>query len=98
LTRRVAVLDPRGFPPAPVEHPLAPRLELLDGKTVFLVDCQFENSGVLLEQVQAWLSEHLPTLSAPIVRWRGEVYAHEDRETLEAVASQGDAAILGVGL
>ena len=95
---RVAVLDPRGFPPAPEERPLAPRLELLEGKTVFLVDCQFENSGILLEQVQAWLAEHVPDVSAPIVRWRGEVYAHEDRETLEEVASQGDAAILGVGL
>jgi hypothetical protein len=95
---QLSVLDPRGFPPAPVDRPLAPRLELLDGKTVFLVDCQFENSGVLLEQVQAWLAAHLPAVSAPILRWRGEVYAHEDRETLEEVASHGDAAILGVGL
>jgi hypothetical protein len=95
---RLTVLDPRGFPPAAVRRPLAARLETLEGKTVFLVDCQFENSGLLLEQVRAWLSEHLPAVSTPVVRWRGEVYAHEDRETLEQVASRGDAAILGVGL
>ena len=94
----VSVVDPRGYAPVPVREPLAPRLETLEGKTVYLVDCQFENSGVFLEQLQAWLLEHHPTLSAPLVRWRGEVYAHRDDETLAEIAGRGDAAILGVGL
>jgi hypothetical protein len=99
VTARLSVLDPRGYAPVPAAAgPLARRLETLEGKTVCLVDCQFENSGVFLEQLQAWLTEHLPTVTAPILRWRGEVYAHRDEETLREVATRGDAAILGVGL
>lgn len=98
MPQAISVLDPRGFEPVPACEPLASRLETLDGKTVYLVDCQFENSGVFLKQLQAWLGEHLPTTSAPIRRWRGEVYAHRDEETLAEVAALGDAAILGVGL
>jgi hypothetical protein len=93
-----AVLDPIGFPPEIGQGALAARLESLDGKTVYLVDCQFENSGVLLEQVGAWFAEHMPGVETPIARWRGEVYANEDRATLEDVAANGDAAIFGVGL
>jgi hypothetical protein len=98
VTSRLTVLDPLGFPPVSVHGALAARLETLEGKTVYLVDCQFENSGVLLEQVREWFREHMPGVEMPIVRWRGEVYANEDRGTLEEVAAGGDAAILGVGL
>jgi hypothetical protein len=94
----LTVHDPVGFAPAPTGYVPAPRLETLAGKTVFLVDCQMENSGVLLEQLQAWFGEHLPGVRTPLVRWRGEVYAHEDRETLAEVGATGDAAIFGVGL
>jgi hypothetical protein len=95
---QVTVLDPVGFPPVVGEGALAARLETLEGKRVYLVDCQFENSGVLLEQVRDWFGEHMPGVDTPIVRWRGEVYASEDRATLEEVAADGDAAIFGVGL
>ena len=74
------------------------RVSVLDPRGVAPVDCQFENSGVFLEQLQAWFRDHLPTVKAPILRWRGEVYAHRDEETLAEVGSRGDAAILGVGL
>ena len=41
------VLDPRGQPTATVQpHPLAPRLETIQGKTVYLVDVGFENLPV----------------------------------------------------
>jgi hypothetical protein len=92
------VLDPIGFPPIAQEGALAGRLETLEGKTVYLVDCQFENSGVLLGEIGAWFDRHMPSVQTRTVLWRGEVYAHEDRGALEEVAASGDAAILGVGL
>jgi hypothetical protein len=70
----LSVLDPVGFPPAASSPTLAPRLEALKGKTVFIIDCQMENSGVLLEQMQAWFRENLPGVRTPLVRWRGEIY------------------------
>ena len=38
----VTVLNPAGYPPKVTGKQLAPRLDSLDGKTVYLVDCRFD--------------------------------------------------------
>lgn len=40
---KITVLHPMGYPPRVTHKPLAPRLETLDGKTVYLVDCRFDD-------------------------------------------------------
>ena len=45
----LTVLNPMGFPPAVTRKELAPRLATLDGKTIYLVDCRFDDSDVFLE-------------------------------------------------
>ena len=60
MTQRITVHDPRGYPPKVVGKRLAPRLSTLDGKTVYLVDCLFDNSAVFMDQLQHWFGEHLP--------------------------------------
>ena len=52
----LTVLNPMGFPPKVTRKPLAPRLDTLDGKTVYLVDCRFDDSDVFLKQMQAWFA------------------------------------------
>ncbi len=96
MSERLTVLDPTGFPPAVTRKELAPRLPALDGRTVYLVDCRFDDSGLLLEQVQAWLGEHLPgvrTVLKPI----SSVYLVDDPTTWEEIRARGHAAVLGVG-
>ena len=56
----LSVLNPVGFPPKVTRKPLAPRLDTLEGKTVYLVDCRFDDSDVFLGQMQAWFAQHLP--------------------------------------
>src|SRR2546425_5783843 len=34
-------------------------LDSLDGKTLYLVDCRFDDSDVFLTQMQAWFAEHM---------------------------------------
>ena len=92
----ITVLNPVGFAPKVVRRPLAPRLPSLDGKTVYLVDCRFDDSDVFLRQMQAWFSEHLPgvtTVFKPI----SSVYLNDDPATWEEIKAKGDAAIVGVG-
>ena len=60
MAEKLTVHDPRGYPPKVTGKPLAPRLQSLDGKTVYLVDCLFDNSDVFMEQLHAWFAEHLP--------------------------------------
>src|SRR5579862_9202485 len=42
---QLSVLNPMGYPPRVTGKALAPRLDSLDGKTVFLVDCRFDDSA-----------------------------------------------------
>ena|SRR5437867_10037450 len=59
---KISVLNPTGFAPKVVQKDLAPRLDTLNGKTVYLVDCRFDDSDVFLKQMQAWFAEHMPAV------------------------------------
>ena len=48
---KITVLNPVGYPPQITARRPAPRPESLDGKTVYLVDCRFDDSIELLKQV-----------------------------------------------
>ena len=96
MPETLTVHDPRGYPPEVTGKPLAPRLQSLDGKVVYLVDCLFDNSDAFVEQLPAWIGEHLPDVQTRVIKPR-ESWV-EDPEMCEQIASDGDAAILGVGL
>ena len=94
--QQLSVFNPMGYPPKVTGKRLAPRLEGLDGKTVYLVDCRFDDSDLFLKQVQAWFADHMPgvkTVYKPI----SNVYTKDDPLTWEEVKANGDAAIVGVG-
>jgi hypothetical protein len=93
---KITTLNPVGFAPKVTRKPLAPRLDTLEGKTVYLVDCRFDDSDLFLKQMQAWFAERLPgvrTVFKPI----SSVYLNDDPATWNEIKSRGDAAILGVG-
>lgn len=96
MAEKITIHDPRGYPPKVTGKRLAPRLESLDGKVVFLVDCLFDNSEVFMEQVQLWFAENLPTVKIRNIKPR-ESWV-DDPEMRATVEVEGDAAILGVGL
>ena len=96
MAETIAVLNPMGFAPRVTRRALAPRLPTLEGKTVYLVDCRFDDSDVFLKQMQAWLASHLPavrTVFKPI----SSVYLVDDPATWEEIRDRGHAAIVGVG-
>jgi len=93
---RITVLSPVGFPPKVNKKAPAPRPESLDGKTVYLVDCRFDDSIELLKQVQCWFAEHMPSVRTRIVSL-SSTYQHDDPKTWEEIKANGDAAIVGVG-
>src|SRR5436309_3286171 len=93
---KITVLNPVGYPPKVIKKALAPRLESLDGKTVYLVDCRFDDSIELLKQVQAWFAQHMPGVKTRIVSL-SSTYQHDDPKTWEEIKAEGDAAIVGVG-
>ena len=96
MAQRTVVHDPRGYPPKVVGKRLAPRLPALDGTTIYLVDCLFDNSGVFMDQLRQWFVEHLPAIDVRTIRPK-ETWA-DDKEMRATIAADGDAAILGIGL
>jgi hypothetical protein len=93
---KITVLNPMGYPPRVTRKAAAARLESLDGKTIYLVDCRFDDSIELLKQVQAWFAAHMPGVKTRMVSLSA-TYQHDDPKTWEEIKANGDAAIVGVG-
>ena len=93
---KLTVLNPMGYPPKVTPKPMAPRLDTLDGKTVYLVDARFDDSEILLRQMQDWFAEHMPSVKTRLVQL-STVYTQDDPKTWEEIKTHGDAAIIGVG-
>lgn len=89
-------LNPKGTPPAIQLMPMAPRLDSLDGKTVWLVDTGFEGGGMLLQQVQLWFKQNMPTVNV-IFRRKAGPYMEDDPALWKEIKAKGDAAIMAVG-
>jgi hypothetical protein len=96
MTDRLTVLNPMGFAPKVTRRALAPRLPTLEGRTVYLVDCRFDDSDVFLGEMRAWFAEHLPGVTA-VVKPLSSVYLNDDPATWEEIKASGHAAIVGVG-
>ena len=92
----LTVHNPTGYPPKVTPKPMAPRLDTLEGKTVYLVDCRFDDSDIFLKQMQDWFAEHMPGVRAEMISL-SSVYTRDDPETWEKIKATGDAAIVGVG-
>jgi len=93
---KITVLNPVGYPPKINKKAQAPRPESLDGKTIYLVDCRFDDSVELLKQVQSWFGEHMPAVKTKMISL-SNTYQHDDPKTWEEIKANGDAAIVGVG-
>lgn len=96
MAKKITVHDPRGYPPKVVGKRLANRLQSLDGKVIYLVDCLFDNADVFIEQLRLWFAEHLPTVITRVIKPR-ESWV-DDPDMRETIAREGNGAIIGVGL
>jgi hypothetical protein len=95
-TQTISVLNPVGFAPQIIAKSMAPRLDSLDGKTIYLVDPRFDDSGLFLRQVQDWFTERMPSVTTKLVEM-SSVYTKDDPKTWEMIKANGNGAIIGVG-
>jgi hypothetical protein len=96
LAELLTVLDPTGYPPLVTAKPMAPRLDTLDGKIIYLVDCRFDDSDVFLKQMEGWFADNMPAVQTRFIQIRN-VYTKDDPETWAEIKREGDGAIIGVG-
>jgi hypothetical protein len=93
---RIEALNPKGTPPPIQLIPMAPRLDSLDGKTVYLVDTGFEGGGFLLNQIQIWFNKNMPSVTVVFKRKAGP-YAEDDPALWKEIKEKGNAAIMAIG-
>jgi hypothetical protein len=79
--------------------PLAPRLDALEGKTVYMVDINWggpEAAQSIFEEMQAWFTKNMPAVKTVIKLKKGGYEADDAALWKEIKESGGNAAILGV--
>lgn len=92
----ITVLNPLGQPPAIVRVPMAPRIDSLAGKTIYIVDIGFTDTHQLFTEMQDLLSEKYPQTTW-IVRTKIGTYFNDDPELWNEIKEKGHGMIMGVG-
>ena len=93
---KITVLNPLGQPPAIVRVPMAPRIDSLEGKTIYIVDIGFTDTHQLFTEMQSLLQEKYPNTTW-IVRKKIGTYFNDDPELWKEIKEKGHGMIIGVG-
>ena len=94
---KITVLSPRGQPPSIQLKPMAPRLDTLDGKTVYLVNDGYLGTDILLGEMQTWFKANVPELTTVYKRKGGGGFTAEDPDLWAEIKGKADAVIMGMG-
>jgi hypothetical protein len=98
-TGLVTALNPAVTPKLAERVPLAPRLETLDGKTIYLVDTDWGGMGqndAILQEMQAWFAERMPSVKTIIKIKKGNFVMDDPALWKEIADNKGDGVVLGV--
>ena len=95
--QRITVLNPLGTPPPITLKPMAPRLDALDGKTIYVVDDGFVGGANLLTQFVDWFGQHYPKTKVIFKRKGGGGFEAEDPQLWAEIKQNGNAVIIGMG-
>jgi hypothetical protein len=94
--KNTEALNPKGTPPPVMLVPMAPRLDTLEGKTVYLVDTGFSGGGLLLQQMQLWFNKNMPSVTV-VFRKKAGPYMDDDKPLWNEIKQKGNAAIMAIG-
>lgn len=95
-----AIHDPENQPRDTAEAlgamKMAPRLDNLEGKTVYLVDTGFAGSADFMEEVRDWFTRNQPSVKTELRHKKTSMFTDEP-ELWKEIKENGDAVVFGVG-
>jgi len=75
---------------------MAPRLDKLEGKTVYLVDVGFVGGYDFLTEVVDWFARNMPSVKTILKKKQGSMFS-DDPDLWAEIKAKANAAIIGVG-
>ena len=96
---KITVLNPAIEAAKAERKPLVPRLDTLEGKTLYLVDIQWGGPDAaysLFEEMQAWFTRNMPSVKTKLRRTTSNMFSDDPGLRKELTAEKADAAIVGV--
>lgn len=94
---KLTAVSPKGTPPPIHLFSMAPRASSLDGKTIYLVDAtHFDGSITLLEKMQLWFQQNMPSVKT-VIRSKAGVYAADDPKLWSEIKANAYAAVMDIG-
>ena len=92
----ITVLNPMGTPPPITLIPQAPRLDTLDGKTIYLINTGYIGTDRFMDEVAKWFKANYPKTNI-VIKPSGAGVAALSKTMWTEVEEKGDAAIVGLG-
>ena len=89
-------LNPKGMPPAVQLVPMAPRLDTLEGKMVYLVSDGFAGADRFLAQIAIWFQKNMPSVKTTY-RLKAGSYFDDDPKLMAEIKANGNAMIMAYG-
>jgi hypothetical protein len=93
---KITVLNPLGSAPLIRRVPMAPRLDTLAGKTVYIVNVMFPLTDQFLVEMQKVFAERYPQVNWVLRDKRG-TYFDDDPKLWAEIKEKGNAMIMGIG-
>lgn len=99
--RLITVLNPAISTKMAERVPLAPRLNTLEGKTIYMVDLQWggpEAAYSVYEEMKAWFARNMPAVNVEIRRSQGGWMGGDDPGLRKEIADKKAAGVMiGIG-
>jgi hypothetical protein len=96
--RLITVMNPAVANKMVDRLPLSPRLDTLEGKTLYLVDIGWggpQAAPSVYEEIRAWFAENMPSVKTEVRRIKGS-YESDDPALWKEIAQKGNAAFVGI--
>jgi hypothetical protein len=94
---KITVLNPLGAPPPIKLKTMAPRLDTLDGKTIYIVDDGFVGGDNLLLEMVDWFKANHPKTTVVFKRKGGGGFDVEDPKLWAEIKEKANGVIIGMG-
>ena len=94
---KITVLNPLGTPPPVTIKAQAPRLDTMDGKTIYLLSNGYPNSENVLYELTDWFKAHYPKTTFEYRHMPSAMGGRADPALWEEMGQKADAMIIGIG-